>query len=249
MKLTIVTVTFNAAPVLERTLQSVLAQQGVDLEYLVLDGASTDSTVELLRQYEHRLTNWTSEPDRGIYDAMNKGLRRATGEVVAFLNADDVYAHDHVLATALAEFDDPTVGIVYGDLVYVGANDHPTRSWRTRPYSPHFFANGYAPPHPAFFARRELLLNVGGFRPDFVLAADYELMFRLLHTAGYVARYVPQVLVRMRAGGASNNGWRSVLRGLREMATAWRINGHAPPRLLWPRILYRRLVQTITPHD
>jgi glycosyltransferase involved in cell wall biosynthesis len=249
MKITIVTVAFNAAPVLERTMQSVLAQQGVDLEYLVLDGGSTDGTTDLLRRYETRLTNWSSEPDRGIYDAMNKGLRRATGEIIAFLNADDVYVHDRVLAAVVAEFANPTVGAVYGDLYYVGADDRTTRYWQSQPYSDRFFATGHAPPHLAFFARRELLLQVGGFRLDLTLAADYELMFKALHTNGYVFRYLPAVLVRMRAGGASNNGWWSMWRGMREISTAWRVNGYQPPWLLWPRILYRRLLQTTTSHD
>ncbi|MBO0932733.1 glycosyltransferase family 2 protein [Fibrella aquatilis] len=243
MKITIVTVAYNAAAVLERTIQSVLAQRGVDLEYLILDGGSTDGTVELLRRYDSQLTNWTSEPDQGIYDAMNKGLHRATGDVIAFLNADDVYAHDQVLAQVMGEFRDPTVGTVYGNLVYVDAQEQITRHWQVRPFSEKLFAQGHAPAHPAFFARRELLLKTGGFRTELTLAADYEIMFRVLHMTGYSARHLPDVLVRMRAGGASNNGWRSVVQGLREMTSAWTINGIQPPLTLWLRIVYRRLGQ------
>ncbi len=243
MKITVITVAYNAAPVLERTLQSVLAQQGVDLEYLVLDGGSTDGTTDLLWRYDNQLTNWTSEPDRGIYDAMNKGLHRATGHVVAFLNADDVYAHNQVLAQVAAEFADPTVGTVYGDLVYVNAQDQVTRHWQVQPFSDQLFAQGHAPAHPAFFARRDLLLKTGGFRAKLALAADYELMFRVLYTPGFTSRYLPRILVRMRVGGASNNGWRSVLQGLREMTSAWTLNGKNAPLTLWPRILHRRVGQ------
>ena len=243
MKITVITVAYNAAPVLERTLQSVLGQQGVNLEYLVLDGGSTDGTTDLLRRYDNQLSGWTSEPDRGIYDAMNKGLHRATGDVVAFLNADDVYAHDQVLAQVIAEFADPAVGAAYGDLVYVDAQNRVTRHWQGQPFSPNFFARGHAPAHPAFFARRDLLLKTGGFRTELALAADYELMFRALNTPDFISRYFPEVLVRMRAGGASNNGWRSVLQGLREMTSAWTLNGKNAPLTLWLRILHRRLGQ------
>ncbi|MBO0937886.1 glycosyltransferase [Fibrella sp. HMF5335] len=243
MKITVITVAYNAASVLERTLQSVLAQRDVDLEYLVLDGGSTDGTVDLLKRYDNQLSGWTSEPDQGIYDAMNKGVGRATGDVVAFLNADDIYAHDRVLAQVVAQFANPTVGAVYGDLVYVDAQDRVTRYWQVRPFSSRFFDQGHAPAHPAFFVRRELLLQTGGFRTELTLAADYELMFRVLHIPGFTPRYIPEVLVRMRAGGASNNGWQSVLRGLREMTLAWHLNSKKAPLILWLRILHHRFRQ------
>jgi len=244
MRITVVTVVFNGAATLERTIRSVLAQRDVPLEYWIIDGGSTDGTVELIRRYEDRLAGWVSEPDGGIYEAMNKGLSRATGDIVGFLNADDVYAHETVLSRIRSAFTTgPAVDAVYGELVYVDADDHVRRYWRTGPVSPRFFPAGDVPPHPAFFVHRSTLLASGGFRTDLRLAADYELMLRLLHKEGRPARYLPEALVRMRAGGVSNQSGASVLQGLREIRRAWRLYGLTPPPLLLPRLLFRRLWQ------
>lgn len=229
MKLSIITVAFQAERTIARAAASVLGQRqtGFELEYIVVDGASQDGTLAALESYRGQIDRLISEPDEGLYHAMNKGWQAATGDFVGFLNADDVYADDGVLARVAAVAGG--AGGVYGDLVYV-EGERIVRHWVSGSYRAGAFRRGWMPPHPAFFARREAFVKWGGFRTELRSAADYELMLRFIHVHELPLAYLPEVLVRMEVGGVSNASWRHRLRANREDRKAWELNGLRP----WP---------------
>ena len=235
MKISVVTATWNSAATVADTLVSVNIQTHPDVEHIIVDGGSTDATLAIVKARGERVTTVVSERDKGIYDAMNKGLRLAQGEIVGLLNSDDFLASSDVLATIADAFADPAVDIVYGDLCYVRQNDTSqiVRYWRSGPFRSGSFARGWAPPHPTLYVRRELYDRFGGFDIAYSLAADFELMVRLLEVHRVSARYLPQVLVRMRMGGASNKSLRNVFRGNREIWRALHHHGLAGPMLGW----------------
>lgn len=215
MKISVVTVTWNSAATVADTLRSVNTQTHPDVEHIVIDGGSTDATLDIVRSEGRRVSTLVSEPDRGIYDAMNKGLRLATGEVVGLINSDDFLAGDDILATVVATFAaDPTLEAVYGDLCYVSPADtqRVVRYWRSSPFRPGLFAQGWAPPHPTLYVRRSVYDRLGGFDLTYPLAADLELMARFLEVHRVRAVHVPKVFVRMRTGGATNKNLGNVMR-------------------------------------
>ena len=235
MRISVITVCYNAASTLKDAVDSVLgqvpdAEAPFDLEYIVVDGASTDGTLDLLAPYRERIATLISEPDQGLYDAMNKGVQAATGDVVAILNADDVYASTNVLARVAATFRDSDAEAVYGDLHYVAADDlsKVTRRWNAGTYRPGAFRRGWMPPHPALFVRRACYHRWGHFTLALRSAADYELMLRFIHRHGMTLAYLPQTLVLMRAGGVSNASLKHRIRAHREDWKAWRMNGYHP---------------------
>jgi glycosyltransferase involved in cell wall biosynthesis len=219
----VVTAVLNRAATLAQALASVQAQQGVRVEHIVIDGGSTDGSLELLRAQGERIAVLVSEPDAGIYHALNKGLARATGDIVGFLHSDDVYAHERVLARVGAAFADPAVEAAYGDLDYVTPDAaRVLRRWRAGPYARGRLARGWMPPHPAFFARRSVYERLGTFDTAFRIAADYDWLLRVLGAGGVQPAYIPEVLVRMRWGGASNRSLARLLRKSREDLRALR---------------------------
>jgi glycosyltransferase len=230
MTISIITVSFNCRYTLRDTIESVLAQS-VAAEHIIIDGGSTDGTLDMLRGYGDKLAKVVSEPDEGIYDAMNKGIRLATGDVIGILNADDFYSHGEVLAKVLSVFSEKGVDSAYGDLEYVDPvqTSKVVRKWKAGAYQPGDFLLGWMPPHPTFFVRKAVYQQYGLFRPDFNTAGDYEMMVRLLFKHRISAAYIPEVLVQMRAGGVSNsNIWRR-LAANREDRRAWRVNGIRAP--------------------
>lgn len=226
MKLSIVTVAFNNASTIGDTLDSVAMQTHPDLEHIIIDGASSDGTLDVVRQHGKHAMRVLSEPDRGIYDAMNKGLALATGDLVGFLNADDMLATPDTATAIVAAAADPTAGAVCGDLVYVRHDrpDQVVRYWRCGPFTPSRLRFGWMPPHPTFYVRRSLLTQVGDFDTRLRIAADYDFMLRCLRLPAFQLAYVPQVLVRMRMGGASNRSLQAMLRKSREDLKALRRN-------------------------
>lgn len=229
MKISIVTVVYNNPQVAE-ALDSILAQRldaGDELELVVIDGGSRDETLNVLERYRSRLGVLVSEKDGGIYDGMNKGIERATGDIIGTLNSDDLYQDERVLATVLETFRGSDAQVVYGDLVYVRGDDPSkvVRYWKSRPYGDGLFERGWMPPHPTFFVRRQVYGQHGRFDLAFRLAADFELMMRFLAKARVRFQYVPKVLVRMRLGGASNSSFRNILRGNLEGYQACKKNG------------------------
>ncbi|MDH4393955.1 MAG: glycosyltransferase family 2 protein [Aquabacterium sp.] len=227
MRVTVITVTYNSLETLRETLTSVAAQTHTDLEHIVIDGGSTDGTLALLQAAGPRGPRWVSGRDAGIYDAMNKGLAMATGELIGFLNSDDIYADAEVVANLAACCETNAADAVYGDLIYVDpARARPlVRHWRSGEFRPARLGRGWMPPHPTFYARRPLMQAVGAFDATMRVAADYEFMLRCLTRPGLRVAYLPQVLVHMRVGGASNASLRALLCKTREDLRAIRRHG------------------------
>jgi glycosyltransferase involved in cell wall biosynthesis len=226
LKISIITATYNCAAVVTDCLTSIAGQAHTDVEHVVIDGASTDGTLDILQANSDSLAVLVSEPDEGIYDALNKGIARASGEVVGLLHADDVYADSEALAQVAGAFADPEVDAVYGDLVYVSKSDpsHVIRDWRAGAFSPARLRWGWMPPHPTLFLRRSLYERFGLFDTRYRIAADYDLMLRVLSQLSGKVVYLPKVLVRMRMGGVSNRSLSNIVRKSWEDYHALRMN-------------------------
>ena len=221
-RISVITVCYNSEKTLEKTLQSVSAQQYQNKEHLVIDGGSIDSTRAILTTYSHQIQQCLSEPDAGIYDAMNKGIMMATGDIIGLLNADDLYADPTVLTQVAQVFEDPNVHACYGDLMYF-SNRKPhkiIRYWKSSSYEPGLFAKGWSPPHPTFFVRKSIYLKYGLFDLSYVMGNDVELMMRFLEKHQIVAVYIPRVLVKMRSGGVSNRSFKNIVLQNREVLKA-----------------------------
>lgn len=226
MKISIITVTFNAVKTVADTLQSIASQTYGDIEHIVIDGASTDGTQKVIARYTSRISRFISEPDSGIYDAMNKGLAMATGEVIGFLNADDAYASNGVLQRVAGFMAHNELDAVFGDAEFVNPA-HPNRTirrYRSNRFRPDRIAWGWMPAHPALFLRRGVYERFGVFRTDYRIAGDFELIARIFHGGTLNYFHVPEVWVRMRTGGISTGGWRNSVLLNREVLRACREN-------------------------
>ena len=244
MTVSVITVTFNAARTVQQAVESVVDQQGsFELDYHIVDGGSTDETVELLGPFKDRIAQLTSEPDHGLYDAMNRGVARAKGDIIGILNADDRYADSGVIADMVAAFEASGADGVYADLDYVDEEDGKTvtRQWKSG--DPGDFRKGWMPPHPTLFVKRALYEQHGLFNLQLRSAADYELMLRFFHFRGATLAYLPRTTVKMRAGGQSNASIGNRIKANAEDAKAWRLNGTAPPPLLRLQKPLRKLRQ------
>jgi glycosyltransferase involved in cell wall biosynthesis len=230
VRLSVVTVSYNAASTLADTLESVSRQQGCDVEQWLIDGGSRDDTATVVRRHGAHLAGFISEPDRGLYDAMNKGAARSRGDVLGFLNADDWYADPNALAWVVQAFEQGA-DLVYGDLVFVSARQPFTvkRVWRDGPHEPaDFIRYGWQPAHPTTFVRRSVFDRVGGFDLRWNISADYAFLARAMCLPELRLGHVPRTLVNMRLGGASTGSWRSVLQANRQCAQALRELGRWP---------------------
>ena len=217
MKVSIVTVVYNNRDTIAQAIESVRSQRHADVELIVVDGASSDGTRDVLAQYASKITVLVSEPDRGIYDALNKGIGLATGDIIGFLHSDDLLADREAITRVVACMKDSTVDAVFGDLVYVRQEDtaRVVRTWRAGAFNRTSLARGWMPPHPTFYARRSVYERLGNFDTTFRIAADYDCMLRFLK-AGIRVRYIPHLQVRMRVGGASNRSLANIVRKSRE---------------------------------
>ena len=206
MKISIITVCYNSEKTIGDTLRSVFEQKYENIEHIIIDGGSTDRTLAVVATAGAHVAKIVSEPDNGIYDAMNKGIALATGDVVGFINADDFYPDPTVLAVVASAFESSGADCCYGDLCYVKQEDvsKTVRYWRSAPFTLGLFGRGWCPPHPTFCVRREVYKRLGGFDLSFKIAADFELMARYLEAAQITSLYIPQVLVKMRLGGTTN---------------------------------------------
>jgi len=247
MKISIITVCFNAQRTVAETITSVCNQNYPDLEYLVIDGSSSDGTAEIIRAHPQfsRITTFISEPDKGIYDAMNKGISLASGEVIGLLNADDVYLNDSVLEEVAAAFEDQSVDACYADLVYVRQFDSSKiiRYWKSRDYMPGLFEKGWMPAHPTFFVRRSIYEKYGVFNLNFQYQADFELTMRFLAKHHIHTRYIPKIWVRMRLGGASNKNLFRVLSANMEAYRACKKNLLKVP--IAPIFILRKIISRV----
>lgn len=227
LQVSLITAVFNRAKTLGEALRSIHNQTWQNIEHIVIDGGSTDGTLAVLDQHRDRIAQMVSEPDQGVYDALNKGIRKASGDVVGFMHADDQFASPHAVSHIASAFEDPAVEAVYGDLAYVKQGDvsKVVRYWRAGRYQRDQLAHGWMPPHPTFYVRREVYSRLGVFDTRYRISADYDNMLRLLWGGSVRASYIPEVLVRMRTGGISNGSLSNVLLKSREDYAAMRKHG------------------------
>lgn len=230
MKISIITVSFNASKTIEETILSVLSQNFSSIEYIIVDGASTDGTLDIIQRHRKKITSFVSEKDKGIYDAMNKGISMCTGDVIGILNADDVYANTDTVSRVAEEFLSSETDAVYGDLTYVAKDnlEKVIRYWRSNEYEEGDFKKGWMPPHPSFFLKRSCYDSFGKFNVTFRISADYELMLRMIYKHGISTKYIPKVITKMRMGGESNVSIKNRILANKEDRRAWKANGLKP---------------------
>jgi glycosyltransferase involved in cell wall biosynthesis len=230
MKVSIITISYNSAETIEDTIRSVVMQSHPDLEYIIIDGGSKDRTLEILDKYRQHIAHFTSEKDNGIYDAMNKGVQAATGDIIGILNSDDFYADENVIRDVVATFEQTECDGLYADLVYVNRaqSDKIIRTWKAGPYRSGLFLRGWMPPHPTFFVRKKCYDEFGVYNTALRSAADYELMLRFIHKHHIKLAYLPRVITKMRAGGQSNVTLKNRIKANMEDRLAWKINGLRP---------------------
>ena len=245
MKVSVITVCFNSARTIADTLRSVAAQTHPDIEHIIVDGQSSDGTLDVIKSNGSRVAILVSESDRGIYDAMNKAINLATGDVIGFINADDFYASDKSVATAVEALQRTGADSCYGDLCYVEEdNIHQTvRYWRSCQYQKGLFEKGWCPPHPTFFVRRSVYQKFGAFNLKYSIASDVELMARFLAGHEVSSIYIPEVLIKMRMGGTTNRNLTNIIIQNREIAMALRSLGL---RFFWPKFLYFKFFSRLT---
>ncbi|KQM81675.1 glycosyl transferase [Sphingomonas sp. Leaf23] len=226
MKISIVTVSYNAAATIADTIASVQAQDHLDIEHIIVDGASSDGTAEVVARMADARTRWISEPDRGLYDAMNKGIALATGDVIGILNADDYFANTRSVSAIVDGFaNNPDRDAILGDIAFVDEHQRITRHYRSSRFRPALTRWGWMPAHPGMYLTREAYDRVGSYRTDLKIAADFDFVVRAFNVIGLRYDYLPRVLVHMRLGGASTDGWRAKLTINREVVRACRENG------------------------
>lgn len=242
-RITLITVCYNSENTIADTLQSVDRQSFSDFEHLVIDGGSSDGTLAIVAAAAAPYRKVFSQKDEGIYDAMNKGLVLSRGEIIGFLNSDDVFAGDDILATVDAAISGNGVDSCYGDLVYVSQSDteREIRYWKSSTFEPRSFRRGWCPPHPALYIRRAVYERAGMFDRQYRLAADVELMMRFMEKAAMSSLYIPRVMVRMRLGGATNKSMRNIYRQNREILRALASHGLAVSTLglILPKLVNR----------
>jgi glycosyltransferase involved in cell wall biosynthesis len=229
LKISLITVCFNAENTINQCIQSVLGQNFKNIEYIIIDGGSTDNTIHIINKYKHKINIFLSEPDAGIYDAMNKGIKLAGGDIIGMLNADDSFADDNVLGVIAEAFKQSNAQIIYGDLDFVNAQGSIIRKWRSGQYSQGIFNWGWMPPHPTFYCNRELFHQFGFYSLEYGTAADYELMLRFMHHNSIKALYIKKVLIGMKIGGISNKSFGNRVKGLFFDFKAMRNNGISFP--------------------
>ena len=225
--ISVITVCYNSAATLERALQSVSMQDWPKIEHIVIDGASNDGTGKIIERFRPKLAQVVSEPDKGTYDAMNKGLDRASGDIIGFLNADDLYTSSKVLSQVATQMQALKLDALMGDVDFFDEADPSRilRRYRSDRFTPARLAWGWMPAHPALFLRRAVVQRVGRFKTNYRIAGDFEYIVRTFHGHDLRYRHIPEVLVHMQTGGASTNGWRSKILLNREVLRACRENG------------------------
>lgn len=202
-----------------------MGQKFNNIQHIIVDGGSTDNTLSILNNYREKIDILLSEPDKGIYDAMNKGIALATGDIIGTLNADDYLADSEVLSEVVEAFANNNINILYGDLDFIDPNEKVVRKWRSGKYETGQFNWGWMPPHPTFYCKRELFERLGSYKLDYGSAADYELMLRFIHANKLEAFYLNRVMIKMFIGGVSNQSVGNRVKALRFDLKAMHNNG------------------------
>jgi glycosyltransferase involved in cell wall biosynthesis len=226
LKVSIITAVFNGASTIADTIESVIQQDYKNIEYIIIDNQSTDGTMDIVRGYSDHIDTFISEPDQGVYDAMNKGIKLASGDIIATLNSDDVYA-DATIARQMVEFmESQNLDTAYGDLVYIDKNNPEkiARFWQAGEYKKGAFYHGWVPPHPTLFCRKQIFEKYGYFNAEYQIAADFELMLRLMEKHNIKVGYLRKITVRMRTGGRTNS-LKGFFRGNYEIIHSFKANG------------------------
>jgi glycosyltransferase involved in cell wall biosynthesis len=248
-KFSIITVSFNSEKTIEDTIKSIVNQSYQTIEYIIIDGLSKDGTLKIIDKYKDKITVVISEKDNGIFDAFNKGLKLATGDVVGFLNSDDFYVDNTVIAQVARIFQEKNVDGVYGDLVYVNPKDTSKiiRHWESLNFDRKLFERGWMPPHPTLFVRKELYSKYGYFNTWMKISNDYEIVLRLFYKNNATAAYLPKILIKMRAGGNSNGTLKKRYLANKEDREAWKVNGLKMPVLFAILKPLRKITQYFVP--
>lgn len=243
MKVSIITATYNSAKTISDTLQSLNEQNYQDIEYIIIDGASIDNTLDVIKQQCPRVTTIISEPDKGIYDALNKGVRVATGDIIGFLHSDDLFAYSDAVKDIVSQLKKSDCDALYGDLQYVSKDDteNVIRLWKSGTYTKEKLKNGWMPPHPTFYMKRDLYEKFGLFDLSFKIAADYDSLLRYLWTNNVTMTYLPKVVMKMRVGGASNRSLKNIIQKTKEDITALKNN-----KIFWPSALFLKNLSKIS---
>lgn len=244
-KISIVTIAYNSENTIEDTIKSVVSQDYPNLEYIIIDGASKDNTMEIVNRYKEKISIIVSEPDKGIYDAMNKGVSLATGDIVGILNSDDFYANNHVISSIAKAIGNNDA--IYADLVYVSQENTNKiiRKWVSGSYKEGAFKKGWMPPHPTFFLRKKIYEQYGTYNLQLKSAADYELMLRMIHKHKIKVTYLSEIITKMRVGGQSNASLKNRIAANKEDRLAWKINGLTPGPLTLTMKPLRKISQFI----
>lgn len=247
-KVSIITVVYNNCNTIADAIQSVISQDYNNIEYIIIDGGSLDGTLKIINRYKANISKIITEEDNGIYDAMNKGLSYATGDIIGILNSDDIYADNTIISTIVNEFTyNKNIDVVYGDLVYVKYDNINAivRYWESKKYYARYFEDGNVPPHPTLFLKRKVYEKIGNFNLNYHLASDYEFMLRLFKKYNFKSSYLNIVFVKMRLGGVTNKNFKNIIIGNKEILNAWRANYLRIPFRLIPLRIINRLSQYI----
>jgi glycosyltransferase involved in cell wall biosynthesis len=230
MKVSIITIAYNSEETIEDTIRSVVSQSYSDIEYIIIDGGSTDRTLEIVAKYSDKVSKLVSEKDKGIYDAMNKGVQIATGQIVGILNSDDVYADSAVIQDVVDQFKADECDALYANLVYVNREDTAlvTRTWISGSYKEGQFRKGWMPPHPTFFIKKDWYDKFGLYSLKLKVSADYELMLRMVHKNKAKLSYLDKIITKMRVGGVSNVSIKNRIQANKEDRQAWKMNDLKP---------------------
>jgi len=244
VKVSIITISYNNATAIAETIESVIKQSYSNIEYIIVDGKSVDNTVGIIKSYGSKINKFISEKDGGIYDAMNKGIRLAEGEIIGFINADDKLNSNNCISEIVNFFQMHDLDIVYGDKIYTKNNDPDkiVRYWKAGEYNRKNFKKGWMPPHLSTYIKTIFYQKHGIFRTDFRIAADYELLFRFMYKYKAKTKYLPMVIARMRIGGISNKSIKNILVSNYEVYKSWKINGFR----ISPFIIARKPISKVT---
>ncbi len=225
-KVSIITVSYNSRKYIQSTIESVLSQTYCNIEYIIIDGNSTDGTVDIIKSYNSRISKFISESDGGIYNAINKGINLATGDIIGILNSDDFFAHPSVVTTIAHAFESPCIEMVYGDVRFVKCDDitKVVRYYSSKKFSIHKFQYGFMPAHPSCYIKKDTFLKYGYYKEDYLIGSDFEILIRFLHTHGIKNKYIEMPFVTMRMGGVSNKSLKSFYILNKEIIRACREN-------------------------
>jgi len=248
VKVSIITITYNSEATLKDTIESVVNQSYGDIEYIIVDGKSTDNSLSIIESYKDKISKVISEKDQGLYDALNKGIALATGDLIGIIHSDDFYTNKFVIEKIVKSIEENNSDAVYADLYYVDKVDTNKifRKWKSGNYKDGQFLNGWMPPHPTFFVKRSCYEKFGSFNLSFVSAADYELMLRFIHKHKINLSYLPEFIVKMRVGGKSNVTLKNRIRANKEDRKAWIVNGLNPKFYTLYLKPLRKIIQLFT---